>query len=51
VRWGARIESISRSLPFLEMGVKDVERMGGRRWDRCVARWENVVLLWDESLA
>ena len=51
VRCGARIESISRSLPFLEMGVKVVERVGGRRWDRFAARWENVVLLWEESLA
>jgi len=33
------------------MGVKVVEMVGGRRWDRWVARWENVVLLWEESLA
>jgi len=40
-----------RSLPFLEAGFSVEETGAGRRWDRSVARRENVLLRWEESLA
>jgi len=52
VRYGGRIKSVSRSLPFLEMVGVNVEESGmGRRCARSVARWENTPLRWEESLA
>ena len=51
-RWGGRLASVSRSLPFLEMGGVSVEeRWVGRRWAKSIARWENTVLRLEDSLA